>query len=224
MTQKPIGPLDVDPGELKNIRPMVEKDIIQISKIHQEIMGNTLLGKLGTRFLMEIYSGLLEHESFVGYVYLDSKKVKGFIAGSDDGPKMMKEVFRKRWRRLTWAALKGIAMAPTAIFPLFSTFHYFSKSGVRGLEDIKAESMFCAFEKEFRGKRISGLINQVLFNELAHRGRKYVKITTESDNKGAFRQLSSWGFEKMGTFRFYGKEMTAWRLDLENCPRVDISN
>jgi len=34
------------------------------------------------------------------------------------------------------------------------------------------------------------------------------------------RQLTSWGFEQIGCFRFYGKEMLVWRLDLLACERV----
>ena len=55
---------------------------------------------------------------------------------------------------------------------------------------------------ELRGRRISGLINKLLFDRLAARGHRFVKITTEADNRGAIRQLSSWGFEELGRFRF----------------------
>jgi hypothetical protein len=56
---------------------------------------------------------------------------------------------------------------------------------------VRAESMFCSFEPHLRGTRVSGAINKVLFDELAARGHRYVKITTEADNEGAVRQLSS---------------------------------
>ena len=72
-----------------------------------------------------------------------------------------------------------------------------------------------------RGKRISGHINKVLFDDLLARGHKYVKITTEVDNEGANRQLRSWGFEDMHRFRFYGKDMVTYVLDLEESDRVE---
>jgi len=80
--------------------------------------------------------------------------------------------------------------------------------------------MFCSFEAELRGQRISGLINKLLFDEMAARGHRFLKITTEADNSGAMRQLGSWGFEQVGQFSFYGKEMLTWRLDLAACERV----
>jgi hypothetical protein len=59
-----------------------------------------------------------------------------------------------------------------------------------------------------------------LFDELLARGHQTVKVTTETDNKGANRQLQSWGFEDRGRFRFYGKEMVLYILNLETCERV----
>ncbi len=84
-----------------------------------------------------------------------------------------------------------------------------------------AESLFCSFEPHLRGRRISGHINKVLFDELLARGHQRVKITTEVDNKGANRQLTSWGFEDSARFEFYGKPMVRYELDLVESPRVE---
>ena len=52
-------------------------------------------------------------------------------------------------------------------------------------------------------------------------GHSSLKITTEIDNLGAVRQLTSWGFERLEEFDFYGKRMVVWRLDLLNNERVE---
>ena len=70
-------------------------------------------------------------------------------------------------------------------------------------------------------KRIAGHINKVLFDELLARGHAQVKISTETDNQGANRQLQSWGFEVIHQFRFYGKEMQTYALNLEESDRVE---
>lgn len=199
---------------------MKPEDAGEVARLHHAAMGNSLWGKLGRKFLQTLYQKLIAHPHFVGFVYEESGAVRGFIAGSDDGQTMLGEVFRKNWVNIGATALAGALRNPSAILPLLGTFFYFGKSKLPGLEEVKAESMFCSFEKELRGKRISGLINKVLFDEFAVRGHKYIKITTEADNAGALRQLTTWGFEQRGRFRFYGKEMIAWRLDLENSERV----
>ena len=61
----------------------------------------------------------------------------------------------------------------------------------------------------------------MLFDELLARGHSAVKVTTETDNEGANRQLQSWGFEDRGRFRFYGKEMVLYVLDLNASDRVE---
>ncbi len=68
---------------------------------------------------------------------------------------------------------------------------------------------------------MAGHANKVLFDDFLARGHRHVKVTTEVDNRGANRQLQSWGFADCGRFSFYGKEMVTYVLDLEASERVD---
>jgi ribosomal protein S18 acetylase RimI-like enzyme len=205
---------------MARIRPMEDRDVADVVRLHRAAMGNSLWAKLGDSFLGEVYKGLLDHPDFLAFVYQEDGRVRGFIAGSSDGPRMLSEVRRRRAGRLALATVRGLVRKPRAVKPLMETFRYFQESSGPG-DDTRAESMFCSFEPNLRGKKISGLINKVLFDELARRGHRHVKITTEDDNEGAVRQLTSWGFERVGAFRFYGKPMLVWRLDLLDCERVD---
>ena len=51
-----------------------------------------------------------------------------------------------------------------------------------------------------------------------------MKITTEVSNEGANRQLKSWGFAERGRFRFYGKDMITYVLDLHASDRVEATS
>jgi hypothetical protein len=184
-------------------------------------MGNSLWARLGSGFLAGLYRGLIEHPSFRGFVYEEDGRVRGFIAGSADGRAMFRWVFLRHGFALALRAVPGLLKSPKVTLPLLQTFSYFGRSGVGGSDDIPAESLFCSFEPNLRGKRISGLINKVLFDEMAAAGHRFLKITTEDDNAGAVRQLTSWGFEIAGRFDFYGKKMITWRLDLQQCERVE---
>ncbi len=219
MTPK-LSPFEVDPEILSRIRPMERQDLGHVCRLHAAAMGRSLWARLGRGFLRQVYAGLVSHPDFLGYVYVERGRPRGFIAGTADGPRMMGQVARQRAGRLALATAAGLLRDPGALRPLLETARYFSRSGVPGAEQILAESMFCTFEPNLRGKRVSGLINKVLFDELLDRGQRYVKITTEVNNEGAVRQLTSWGFERLGTFHFYGKEMLTWRLDLPACERV----
>jgi hypothetical protein len=88
-------------------------------------------------------------------------------------------------------------------------------------DDVPGESLLCSFVPHLRGKRVSGHINKVLFDELLSRGHSHAKGTTEVSNECAKRQLRSWGFVERQTVRFYGKVMVTYVLDLQASPRVD---
>lgn len=215
-----LRPFPVDPGVMAAIRPMQYRDAEEAARLHEQAMGDSLWAKLGRPFLTELYRGLIDNRRFLGFVYEEDGRVGGFIAGTQDAGAMMNEVFRKRWFLLGPAALPGVLRRPSVVPLLLTTASYLGASKDEVLE-VPAESLFCSFDPDLRGKRISGHINKVLFDELLSRGHRYVKITTETSNEGANRQLRSWGFEERGEFMFYGKEMLRYVLDLEACERVE---
>jgi RimJ/RimL family protein N-acetyltransferase len=203
---------------MARIRPMMSIDVSRVAWLHHAAMGESLWSKLGLAFLRELYQGLINSDRFLGFVYVEDGEVKGFIAGSTDADAMMSEVFRSRWPVLGVAALPALRR-PGVLLRLLETARYFDKSTPG--ESIPAESLFCSFQPELRGRRISGHINKVLFDELLSRGIQQVKITTEVSNEGANRQLMSWGFVDRGRFRFYGKDMVTYVLDLTTSDRVE---
>lgn len=209
------------PETLAAIRPMEHRDAPRVAELHRAAMGASLWALLGQRFLVELYRALVNDPRFLGFVYEgEGRVVQGFIAGSTDAAAMMRAVFRRRGVVLALAAVPGALRRPSVARHLVHTARYFSVSDDDAME-VPAESLFCSFEPGLRGKRISGHINKVLFDDLLARGHRFVKITTEVDNEGANRQLRSWGFEPRGSFTFYGKRMVRYVLDLEASPRVD---
>ena len=158
---------------------------------------------------------MLHTPSFLGFVYEEHGQIEGFIAGSEDTSTMMRQVFLSRFHRLSAAGILGLRN-PAVIKHLIETPFYFRNSNAPSSDAISAESLFCSFTPKLRGKRVSGHINKVLFDTLLHKGHREVKITTETDNEGANRQLKSWGFEHRGTFHFMEK-MVLYVLDLPQC-------
>ena len=209
-------PFTVDPAVMDKIRPMAALDAAAVAELHHAAMGRSTWAMLGVGFLKALYASLIDDDRFLGFVYEEDRRVRGFIAGSQDTDAMMGDTLRRAWPVLAWAAMPNV-LSPRLIARLIQTHRYGSLSGGGGT----AESLFCSFEPSLRGKRVSGHINKVLFDDLLARGHSTVKVTTETDNEGANRQLTSWGFEPSGTFRFYGKDMVVYRLDLEASDRVD---
>ncbi len=201
---------------------MESRDLSDVARLHAA-MGTSLWASLGTAFVGRVYQALRGHPDFIGFVYEEEGRVRGFIAGTSHGPRMLRQTALNHGPALGLATLCALARRPLALLPLLETALYFRRSAPPpgGGADVLAESMFCSFDPGLRGKRVSGLINKVLFDALAARGHEQVKITTEAANTLAARQLISWGFVVMGRFEFYGKRMILWRLDLRYCPRVE---
>lgn len=216
-----IKPFPIDPEVIDRIRPMQYRDAERVAELHHAAMGHSVWAGLGQPFLATLYRAMIDSPLFFGFVYVEDSEVKGFIAGSTDTATMYRWVLRRRGMFVAPAALRGLATRPQLAAKLVETARYF---GVSGAADVPAESLFCSFVPELRGKRVSGHINKVLFDELYARGRTHVKVSTEIDNEGANRQLTSWGFEQRNTFRFYGKDMVTYVLDLAASPRVEASS
>jgi hypothetical protein len=214
-----VSTFNLRPEVTAQIRPMMSIDAAQVAALHHADMGNSLWAQLGLPFLTQLYSTLIDSDLLLAFVYVDEKNAPlGFIAGSTDAAAMMREVATQSPLALALAALPAL-LRPRLLLKLFQTPLYFSRSD--DTEAIPAESLFCSFVPELRGKGISGHINKYLFDELLARGHGHVKITTEVDNDGSNRQLQRWGFEERSRFRFYGKDMITYVLDLRASPRVD---
>lgn len=216
----------IDPDVMARIRPMHPADAPAVAHLHHADMGRSLWARLGLGFLEAIYGALVGSRFFLGFVYEEEGRVAGFIAGTTNGPRMFGDIFARHGLRLAWRALWGIVRAPALLLPLLATPLYFGRSravdgGATNDGRISAESLFCSFVPHLRGKRVSGHVNKVLFDELAWRGHAHVKITTEVDNEGSNRQLTRWGFRPTRRFHFYGKPMIVYVLDLRSSPRVE---
>lgn len=205
------------------LRPMQARDAPAVAELHHAAMGESLWARLGIGFLTQLYRNLIDSEGFIAFVYeADHKEgVRGFIAGATDPDRVMSATFRRAWFLLGPAALPH-GLRPSVLKRLVHTARYSSASSVAGLPSgVLPESLFCSFAPELRGKRIAGHANKALFDDLLSRGYDHVKITTDTSNSAAARQLHSWGFDEVGEFKFYGKPMQAWLLDLKTSPRVE---
>ncbi|MCR5662367.1 MAG: hypothetical protein K6G50_09605 [bacterium] len=217
-----LAPFPTNPEIMSRIRPITRQDCHCVAKLHYDEIKSSFWSKLGFYFIENLYGMLINNPYFCGYVYEEEGCVKGFIAGSTDTKKLFSETIKKHFLKLVWITLISILKRPNTLSRVITTPVYFALSKPQ-FEDIKAESIFCAFKPELRGKRISGYVNKVLFDRFFELGFDYVKVTTEITNPGSNRQLLSWGFDEVSNFKFYNKDMRIYVLKLINHPRIDQS-
>ncbi len=201
---------------------MGQEDVPEVADLHRAAMGRSLWARLGPAFLRALYRELLRQPPFLAFVYVQDGRVLGFIAGATDSGGLFSRTLIGGWPRLLGPLLRALLARPSTLVPLLATPLYFARSHPG--DEIPAESLFCSFVPDLRGTRVSGEINRVFFRHLLNLGHRRVKITTEVDNQGANRQLSSWGFQARGRFRFYGKSMVTYVLDLPGHPRLILAD
>ena len=215
------SPFPCDPEVMARILRMTPSHVPHVARLHHQSMGTSLWARLGVPFLEALYRGLLADPGFVGYVYLEDGHVGGFIAGTDDASLLFRRTLLRHAAHLLLPTIAGLIRQPSLLLTLLSTPLYFGRSSPSpAVEAVKAESLFCSFAPALRGKRIAAHINKVLFDEMARRGHRRLKITTEQSNQPAIRQLTAMELEPCGTFSFYGKVMVAYVLDLERSSMV----
>lgn len=219
-------PFVVDPAVLARIRPMQHRHAAAVAGLHASHIAGSTWARLGATFLTEVYRGLVDRPEFLAFVVEEQTRgedaqVRGFIAGTTHGPPMMEGLLRRRWPVLLPLVAAGVARSPGLLPHVALTRDYFRRSEAALPAPVPGESLFCAVDPALRGHKVAGLLNKVLFDDLAARGHAAVKVTTEVANEAAHRQLTSWGFQRVGEFTFYGKRMVTFVLDLESSPRVE---
>ena len=92
MSDRRLSPFPVDPELVERMHPMEQAHVEQVCRLHHAAMGRSLWAQLGMPFLRQVYGGLVDHPDFVGFVYVEEGRVRGFIAGSSNGPRMLHQV------------------------------------------------------------------------------------------------------------------------------------
>lgn len=199
------------------IRRMEESDIEDVVRLHLADMGSSFFARIGKDFLTLLYRSSLKSKLSAGFVFVRDGKIRGFIFGATDTSSLFRDVMVKNFIRFTFSTVRFILKNPSEIPTILETFLYSSKTA---LKDIRAEMLFISIEPEFRKKKISSALVTAILRDFKKRGVKMAKVTAETDNPGPNLLLTSYGFTLDKVFRFYGKEMNLYYLDLTTSERL----
>lgn len=189
------------------IKKMAKKHVKSVAEIHADALQGDFLSILGPKFLQVIYTGMCETKGNFGFVKLDKSRVVGFITGSDDTGKLFKRLIRKRWFRLSTAALPAIMKNPLRLKNVFETFFYTDKAES---ETEKAELVSIAVLPNQRGKKVGSKLLSALVEQFKRQGVTRFKVTVNRSNKGANRFYQKTGFQYKRKFKIYNKYMNLY--------------
>ena len=196
-----------------SIRIISHADLERVVNIHLMAFQGFFLSVLGHRFLVELYSGILEDTSGIFFLYECDNVVQGFVAGTDSPAGFYSRLVGQRWWRFALAAILPVLKRPSIIPRLLRAFSRGSAEDVHG---NCATLMSIAVAPEAQGQGIGHALVQAFVREAARRGLAQVNLTTDkldNDNTNYFYQRL--GFMLHQTFTTpEGREMNEYVIDL----------
>jgi SAM-dependent methyltransferase/ribosomal protein S18 acetylase RimI-like enzyme len=193
------------------IRRMEAKDAKIISKIHIDALGIGFLSTLGEEFLKTLYEGIARSRFGIGYVYVDDSQIVGFITGSEDTSKLLKEIYRKKLLKFGKTIFLKALRKPGIIRSIYQSFRYPDLTQKK----VKAELLSIAVIEEYRDKGIGKELVRVLIEHFKGLGISKFKVSVDQRLPGADEFYKALGFKLIGSIEIYNKKLDIYFHELD---------
>ncbi len=184
----------------------------QIASIHKKELEGDFLPSLGESFLYTLYCGVMKDKNNVIFAELENEQILGFVFGTKDTPKMMKNVVKNEFIPFIFKSIRAIIKRPGLIKHFIETFSYKDKESKL---DTSSELVVIAVDSNSHKKGIGKKLIYTL-NEWFKRKNIYeYKLTVNKNNENANGFYKHMGFIYQYTFNLYKKDwnMYLYRID-----------
>jgi ribosomal protein S18 acetylase RimI-like enzyme len=199
--------------DMSNVRMMCDDDVMEVVGIHLKSFQGFFLTFLGSRFLYELYAGILDDPSGMSFVSLDADRLTGFVAGSSEPAGFYRRLLRRRWWRFALASINPILKNPMVLPHLWRA--------LRKPLEVQNQTntgtlMSIAVGPEEQGIGLGQVLVKAFLEEASRRGLKSVDLTTDSLNNDHANQFyQRIGFECSKTYITpEGREMNEYVINL----------
>ncbi len=178
------------------VRFLREQDIATVAKIHQEVLPESPLVKLGYHFLKDIYYPcLLQQEGVFCFVYPFQEELTGFICGAYNTDTFSRQMLNSRLLKFSLIILQTLLRHPTSLSVLIELIQLQWGASPKEIRKIPAQLLSFGICPQFRGNsefskqhkiKISDNLFQVFLEELHSRGISTFKVITHADSTANF--------------------------------------
>jgi len=203
--------------EINPLRKMQAKDIEQVVDVHLKAFPGFFLSFLGSRFLQELYTGILSDPSGIAMVFEDDGKIIGFVAGTDQPAGFYTRLLRQRWLRFGWASIWPVIQKPAIIPRLLRAFNTPKEADPgQGCGTL----MSIAVSPDGQSKGVGRMLVTAFLDEATGRGLRQIDLTTDKLNNDSVNAF----YVRLGfkCARSYvtpeGREMNEYLIELEQRP------
>jgi ribosomal protein S18 acetylase RimI-like enzyme len=195
-----------------NIRRMLPSDVSTVTKVHIKSFSGFFLTSLGSAFLRNLYSSILDDPDGIGYVAIRHAQIVGFAAGTAQPSGFYRRLLVRRWWQFAWSALPAVLRQPTIIPRLLRAFSL----PAQVTHAKRGTLMSIAILPECQGNGIGQSLVTAFLEEASQRGLYQVDLTTDRDhNQAANRFYQRLGFVCQRSFvRPEGRAMNEYVIDL----------
>jgi GNAT superfamily N-acetyltransferase len=180
------------------IARMGREHVSSVVSVHLVGFEGFFLSFLGPRFLQLYYEGIVDYSNGIGFVYLESGCVVGFVCGVMGPSRFYRYLIRARWWRFAIAASGATLRRPAIVRRLFRALSYPSQTSSR---DDNATLTSIAVDPAMQDKGIGTKLLTYFLADMRARGVKSVDLTAYrhgNDKVNAFYQKQ--GFQCERTF------------------------
>ena len=184
--------------ESLQIKPLEERYLEDVVRIHQDVLGYTFNSRLGSKHLSFIYRTMAQHnESYVGVALLDDQPV-GMISGTLN-PDKTKMRLLNSFKPLQWLNLVSQVLKQPSII------NEWWKGNIIGRElNFEGETVHpilttIAVDANFHGKGIGRRLVHNLECFFKQKGIHYYRLDTVTTNDGARAFYKSLRYQEIET-------------------------
>ena len=194
------------------IRPMQPADAPAVAALHDAMIGEGFLRRLGRRFLAALYRAIARTPGSAVFVADAGGRVVGFCAYSQDVSAMYRRVLRRRGWRLLLAAIPRL-FDPRLALEALDTLRYPSKQAACDLPP--AEILAIAVDPQMHGRGVGRRLLAAAIRQARDDGQPALKVLAGEKLEGANRFYQACGFACVARIVQHGEPLNVYVLRLD---------
>ncbi len=195
------------------IRRMRPQDAHAVARLHDAMIGEGFLRRLGRRFLAALYRAIDRTPGSVVHVAEADGRVVGFCAYARDVSAMYRQVLRHSGWRLVLAAVPRV-FDPRLALEALDTLRYPSKQAACELPP--AEILAIAVDPQMHGRGVGRRLLQAAVQQARDDGQPALKVLAGERLEGANRFYQACGFECITRIVQHGEPLNVYVLRLRD--------
>ena len=190
------------------IRKLINSDKYQTAKLHQLCMADDFLPSFGLPFLTKLHGYMIDSTDTVCLASFDKNILEGFIIGSFNTRKMMRQILAHHFLKLAPYLITKVLINPPTIILLVQTLFY----GKQRESGPPAELIIICVSEPYRHQHIGTKLIAKLQKKFKELDVCRFKVGTLKMNTAANSMYKKFGGQYIYTFKMYNSDWNVYYI------------